>query len=256
MRNKKIAELEEFCSLGNGNNFCERLKDAYWILANALLIRKEEVVIPLREGEELWQVARALRYDHPETNIIWNYGESTYRIARKPSGKKYMHLYLEYNGTYQTIKNQLEKIDHVVQDIIEKTISNRVMSDAQRIEVIYSYLAANYVYSEQLKNGEYPKSSYNLECLLKKDAVCAGLSSAFTYILKKIQIPVMTVLGESEQEKHAWNIVQLPDGTYRHIDLTWDVGQKHFKYLALDDIAIRARRHHWVGRDYPVCAYR
>lgn len=254
MANKKLVELDEFCELSNANNFCERMQSAYWILANALLVRKEEVEIPLREGEELWEVARALRFDHPEINLIWNYPETRYRIIRKPTGKKCMHLFLEYNGTAQTLKNKLKKIEDVVQEIIENSVAGKVMGDEQRIEAIYKYMASRYRYSDRMKNGEYPKTSYNLECLLKQDAVCSGLSSAFTYILKKLQIPVMTVLGESEQEKHAWNIVQFPNGSYRHIDLTWDVGNRRFEYLALDDIAIRARRHHWVGRDYPICA--
>lgn len=228
--------------------------EAYKILGQALLAKRPEVEIPLRNGDELWEVASAIRYDNPELNVIWNYVDTTYRIVRKPTRNKYMHLFLEYNGSFQTLQNKLAKIDKIAQEIIEQTIAGKVLSDTQRIEAIYAYLASQYTYSERKKDGEYPKTSYTLECLLKKDAVCAGLASVLTYILKKIQIPVMTVLGESEQERHAWNIVQQPDGSYRHIDLTWDVGRKNFHYLALDDLAIRARKHHWVGLDYPICA--
>lgn len=52
-------------------------------------------------------------------------------------------------------------------------------------------------------------------------------------------------------------MVQIIDGSYRHMDITWDLEKaqkgKEIGYYLLDDIEMKARRHFWNVQDYPVC---
>ena len=48
-------------------------------------------------------------------------------------------------------------------------------------------------------------------------------------------------------------LVKMADGTYKHLDVTWDAGSSKTTYLALDDLAIKSKKHEWNIIDYPVC---
>ena len=132
------------------------------------------------------------------------------------------------------------------------------IADYDIVRKLCAYVVKVYHYTEEQGNGRYPEYAYTLECLVRGDGVCAGFADALTYILRKLQIPVMTVSGKANGQYfsgYAWNIIQRTDGTYWHIDLTWDLrcaleGQKYFE---LDDGAMRARKHYWNSQKYPMC---
>ena len=61
--------------------------------------------------------------------------------------------------------------------------------------------------------------------LVEPGVVCEGYAKAFKIICDKINIPCVVVFGnydETEDAAHMWNYVQMEDGIWYAIDVTWD----------------------------------
>jgi len=249
--------LDKNMELGRVIYLEERKKRAYWLIAEALNEMKSEIVIPIYNAHELLEVYEALRYDFPEINVMWNYKESFYYENWGNGELQNIRVGLCYNGTRESVRDKLKKIDCEVERIIRECNKGKRMNNEQWIKEVYNYLTKRIKYSEPIDEGKYPSYAYTMECVLYGNGVCAGIAGLYAYILKKLGIPVMVISGlasgKGKRDNHAWNIVRLTDGSYRHIDVTWDVGRDHPKYLALDDVAMKARRHHWNVKGYPVC---
>ena len=54
-------------------------------------------------------------------------------------------------------------------------------------------------------------------------SICAGYSAAMEYLCKRANLYCRTVSGLINDEGHAWNLVNIPEGTY-HVDVTWADG--------------------------------
>lgn len=65
-------------------------------------------------------------------------------------------------------------------------------------------------------SGTYDQSIYST--LIENKTVCAGYSTVFTMMMNAMDIDTMTVLSDC----HAWNVVQLNNGSYYCVDTTWD----------------------------------
>lgn len=263
MAERRLVEIERNQKLSNYNNLSERQQHAYWVLVEDIVQMRANCQLPLHKGDELLTVWNALEYDHPELALIWHYEKSMFSMSKR-NGEPMMTVHMVYKGTWKEIENCLQKVEKKAKAIIEKSLSGKQQSDQEITWAICRYLVEHYHYSASIGMNEagekkYPAYSYSLECILKGDGVCAGLSCCFTYLLQKLQIPVVTVLGDAHVGDgfgcHAWNIVQYADGTHRHIDVTWDLGKKQefMRHRDLDDVAMRMRRHLWEIAEYPCC---
>lgn len=58
--------------------------------------------------------------------------------------------------------------------------------------------------------------------LLKGKAVCEGYSEAMKLICDRENIPCIIVIGTGNGGAHAWNYVQMEDGKWYGLDVTWD----------------------------------
>ena len=54
------------------------------------------------------------------------------------------------------------------------------------------------------------------------EPVCEGYAEAFKLICDKYGIPCIGVVGDASGEAHKWNYVQMEDGKWYGMDLTWD----------------------------------
>lgn len=80
-------------------------------------------------------------------------------------------------------------------------------------------------------------SSSALGALVEPGVVCEGYSEAFKIICDRLDIPCVCVFGnliEEDNAGHMWNYVQMEDGKWYGIDVTWDdldgKGGKEIKY--------------------------
>ena len=91
------------------------------------------------------------------------------------------------------------------------------------------YAKAKYVYERLIRTVDYDVSAREdigssdqtlLSALLYGNAVCAGYSKAFEYLMQAMGIECVNVVGTGYGEAHSWNVALL-DGAYYHIDPTW-----------------------------------
>lgn len=139
----------------------------------------------------------------------------TYSLYMTPNSNTYLE-----NGftNKQVVDMALSNVDAVSNQII----SNLSGSNYEKIVQVNDWLVDNVEYdtSEQ-------ENSYNLYgALVEKKAVCEGYAESFKYIMDKIGIPCVTVMGtaqnsEGTTENHEWNYVEL-DGKWYAVDATWD----------------------------------
>ncbi len=255
---EQLIKIEADIPLGLYHNLNERLQHAYMKLLEGISYMASEVRLQLYDIQELLTLYKALRYDYPQTELVWNYKDCKYSSGYVSKESREIILYMEYHGSYESIKQKLQNIEAEAERIIEICMFGDKITDDAIVRRLCDYVVKVYHYAEEQSDGTYPEYAYTLECLVRGDGVCAGFATALTYILRKLQIPVMTVSGKANGQcfsGHAWNIIQRSDGTYWHIDLTWDLGcaLEGQKYFELDDGAMRARKHYWNSQEYPMC---
>lgn len=240
------------------NNLNDREQEAYMSVLEAIHSFKTQVTIPIRDGHELYNIYKAIRYDYPETELMWDYRQSSYWLNNIGNSVKDMTLFLKYHGSKKEIEEKMKRIDQKAEEIIKKSLAGRTLNDFQCAEAVYKYMSNHFHYSVLRADGKYPGYAYTLECILYGNGVCAGISCAYSYVLRKLQIPIMVIVGNADggnsRGSHAWNIMQLADGSFKHMDLTWETSARSEKYMVLDDLAMKARRHQWVMTDYPLCS--
>lgn len=121
----------------------------------------------------------------------------------------------------QQIESREKQINQEVQKIL--AVANQGKNEYQKIKKIHDYLVENISYDQSLSKDNI----YNMYgALVNKECVCEGYAKAFKYLLDKIGVESIIVIGnatdsEGKTQSHAWNYVKY-DGTWYAIDVTWD----------------------------------
>ncbi len=124
------------------------------------------------------------------------------------------------------------------------------LTDKEKVRYVHDFIKDNASYAYE-SDGKTPSSSSNAHNILgiisEKKGVCESYTELFTYILKYLNIPAITITGTGYTktsptgENHAWNYVMI-DGKYYGFDLTWDdsVGSDYYyglSYSKIDNIS-------------------
>lgn len=118
----------------------------------------------------------------------------------------------------------IEQISNKIDEIYPQII-NDSMSDEEKIKAAHDYIINHTVYdnerSEQIKSGVVIDSVHTSNTaygpLFTGKAICGGYTDAMALFLDKMGIPNYKVASE----RHIWNVIYI-DGTWKHLDLTWD----------------------------------
>jgi len=78
----------------------------------------------------------------------------------------------------------------------------------------------NCVYDGSAVNEVISPSRTAYGALANGKAVCQGYSLAYKLLLRRAGVPVVYVGSDSMQ--HAWNMVQMENNGWYHVDVTWD----------------------------------
>lgn len=171
----------------------------------------------------------ALTFDNPDlfyidvtkmyllTEITTRAFSKTYRV--KIGGNGYSYLAEEFNDE-NYVNSAIGYVENVKNDIIYKT---RNKDRVEQIQIVHDYLIDTIEYDLNAGNNIY--NVYG--ALINKRAVCEGYARAFKYILDDLGIPTVIACGLAKNsagvtESHAWNYVQLENGEWYAIDVTWD----------------------------------
>ncbi len=96
---------------------------------------------------------------------------------------------------------------------IDVDLSNRY----NFVKSVHDYLCNNVVY---INNQLRCHDAYG--ALIEGDSVCQGYAEAFKLICDFYKIPCVCLTGTANGGGHMWNAVQMDDGKWYLVDVTWD----------------------------------
>lgn len=252
---KKKLKISHFQALNKEE------RQAYEKIKEAVVNGQKEASFVLKNDDKrFFEVFETFFMDYPEIECIMN-KQKHYLKQKLSSGKAlYTGMWKYEKKSVAETKKLMDEIHQNAVQIINKAMPVRPKSQKEMVRKIYCYMADKYHYSKSINDrGDYPKDSYYLTTMLHDHGVCSGISKCFTYVLRLLDIPVLTVYGDADGARngnkggHCWNMVKL-NGKYYHLDLTWDCCcRTNSKYYLLDDVAMQTKCHFWKRKVYPKC---
>lgn len=187
-----------------------------WSVVQKLLCFSTKIDVPnIRDGD-LWKLLLATVFDNPEMSVF---------IDLNRSYVKDSILYVFYfDKSEDTINVKLKDLCVFRESIIDKLINNSKLEEIKDrntyyVKEIFSYLVSEMEYridEIQNDNKNIPEYYFNIECLLKGEGVCSGISLGFKYILDGLGIRSRMVTGyaliNGEKMSHSWNALDTIEG--------------------------------------------
>lgn len=188
-----------------------------------------------KEGGDLilgdyFQVAlQAYRYDNPQ---IFYLETSKMVLKMEQTKKMFSTTYNAYidcgdNPNYFvsgfSSKADVDLAVSKVEDACDKIIATVSGSTYEKVKSVHNYLVDNLSYDQT-----YSKDNiYNIYgALVNNVAVCEGYAESMQYIMQKLGIECLYVVGigtdqNGGTENHAWNYISINEKWYG-LDVTWD----------------------------------
>ncbi len=176
--------------------------------------------------DAIYSAAAASIDDNPE--LFWLLSMPfDYRVVRP--GNNYVIYF--YTNLYYTPYSSIKELENEYYNTLWAA-QNFSVSGTTRYEKVKSITdklcsLADYADITGLENANNSKIFFPSSCLLSPyKTVCDGYSKAFKMICDANNIPSIIVVGyggtsEDDWGGHAWNYVQLEDGRWYALDLTW-----------------------------------
>lgn len=200
------------------------MRRAYDIMLEGVLARKDEVTIEGLSADDLFEVAYAVHYDHPE--LYWFYwitvvGNTTVR--------------LRYGASEEEVAMLNERMEAVIPKFLEGID-----------DTMSAYDVAVRIHARVIEHTDYDKVALAAEkaaggpekdtidylrticgVFLNGKAVCQGYARAVQYLLQRCGVECAECAGHTVPKPgkkpgaHSWNIIKM-DGEYYYSDTTWD----------------------------------
>jgi hypothetical protein len=173
-------------------------------------------------------VYRCLTCDHPE--LFWLSNKYNYQYME--STGRIVSVTLQFNETADDIDASKNAFTQACNQILVGALQYDNEYDKEKY--VHDALVENITYDI---NADLNQSAYS--GMVNHRTVCAGYARSFQYLMQQLNIPCYYVIGTSEGEDHAWNIV-LIDGSFYNVDVTWDACSKEndpYYFFNLDDAA-------------------
>lgn len=176
--------------------------------------------------------------------------------------------YVETSRNRFGIDDEEKQAADLIRSVIPQIVTED-MSRVERIRAVNDYISQITTYDmENFKAKIYVPSNATVSGpMLYHKAVCAGYAVTFDTFMYALGIPCRYIYGTSLPQKegdeggaHGWNLVQMDDDAWYHIDVTWnddDLDSYNnngvcYKYFLLTDSAICSTRT-WDASLFPAC---
>lgn len=169
-----------------------------------------------------------------EISVPLTYGNGTYNVAllEKVSGKEYKFVeektmqvkMASSNAPYLTSSQTVDWKDANMMKATVNTLVNDGMTDAEKVDAVYSFIVDNYSYDYDKINGLTSLYTPSIdEFLVDGSGICYDYSALFAGMLRSQGIPTKLVKGYRSgiDAYHAWNEVYI-DGEWIVVDTTTD----------------------------------
>lgn len=193
-------------------------KNLYKTFLFAILNIKETISINSKlSSDSIQKILRYIINDRPD--IFWFNGKCTI----SSQGNMIVGLTFDYMYSHSQI---IQTINSIVNSRFYNEINSLIEkeeNDFKKALVAYEYIIKQTDYEEKAlsSSDKYFDYAYGIDgVVLKKCAVCSGYAKTFQYFMSKHHVVCTLVTGETERERHAWNLINLY-GSYYYIDTTW-----------------------------------
>lgn len=209
-----------------GNQLDEDSQYYYLILLKKLKVATEkEFTISLEDRNEkkisdsLNNALNAIFFDFPDYQWL-KLGDkkATYFIINYVNGIAtkvvfYPVIKEEYKNT-DAISEELDKVEDTLDAIINK-MPKAYETRYERLKYIHDYLVKSVIYDTTQRENKIHSAS---GALLYQRSVCEGYAKAFKMACEKMGVPSQLATSDT----HMWNYVQMEDGNWYIVDVTFD----------------------------------
>lgn len=182
---------------------------------------KNEFMYSNFNGTYLGEVMNAICLDNPGIFYYSGYSASNvYLYSDRTSISKMDYtITLNSKSTY-TSSNIAGYYERLISGM--KSISVDLSNRYNFVKSVHDYLC-NSVYYPDTNSSDYVGNAHDAYgAIVEKRAVCQGYSDAFKLICDYYKIPSVCLTGTGNGGAHMWNAVQMDDGKWYLLDLTWD----------------------------------
>ena len=169
----------------------------------------------------------ALNYDHPELSWLLNAGTSIYFSFSGNDANGYtMTAFTSTPVSVPDFASDMSAMYNKIDDIVSKAPSTTLQEKLKFFHdeicklTKYNDEAAKWVGESLPNNLLYAWSPYGT--FTGQPVVCEGYARAFKMLCDKANIPCALIGGIGNTGAHMWNAVQMDDGKWYGVDVTWD----------------------------------
>lgn len=171
----------------------------------------EDMKVSTTDTAMIDKIFQCVLMDHPE--IFYTDGYSFVKYTLGEDVQK-----ITFKGTYIYSQEEKEEKEAQIEEAVFEILAG-IKADATDYEKV------KYVYETIIHQTEYDmesKDNQNIcSVFLNHRSVCQGYAKAIQYLLTKLNIPTLLVIGTVETgEGHAWNMVKI-NNQYYYLDATW-----------------------------------
>lgn len=157
-------------------------------------------------------------------NSLWGDYSGTYRTSRDASGKCVVALeypcYVKILAAYRNpaLESKLNAREKSTLSEAKRLVRKLRPSNGTR----FDYLVNIHDYLTKECKADLQGSDCATELLLNEHGACWAHSRAFYLLAQMAGIPCHIVNGHAGGAEHSWNMIQMENGEWYHIDTTWD----------------------------------
>lgn len=210
----------------------DKEKELYKAIYEGLNNFDSKISIPIVNAERISDIYEFVRMDNPQ---IFYCPTSFKILTTKINGTvSAMEIEFEYSDlwTKESISSAKNELNIVSHEILQQL--SAIDGDYNKVLYLYMFLTKNIEYKS---DEETDYSIYG--ALIKNRATCEGFAESFQYLLSLIDIDSLTVVGESKEQAHEWNMAKI-DNQWYFFDVTWDSPTNTSKYLPYNYFALTA----------------
>ena len=224
-------------------------------LHKQMLARKDEITLHVKQaygadaGEavgRIWRSAMAHMKGTGATGDYLRYHNGGYSCpdflvyptdngASQVFTVTYQH-HPKFSTLWYTTAAQEQELTNYIHGTILPQLALDGKTTYQKAAAIYDWIAKNVRYDyDNLDDGDYMLKYTAYAAAIDKKAVCQGYANLFYRLANSAGIDCRIITGRGNSGSgwidHAWNIVQMDDGKYYCVDVTWDEGRSSHSYF-------------------------
>lgn len=169
----------------------------------------------------LSEVMYAFCRDRPEVFYFYGYQVTGGAYYSGYTSIAYIDFVIALKPTTTYTTDNLPGLCASLQNALKRVpvdISNRY----NFVRSVHDYLCTSAYYPD-LNSSDYIGNAHDAYgALVEKRTVCEGYAEAFKLICNYYNIPAICITGSAGGGAHMWNAVQMDDGLWYFLDITWD----------------------------------